>query len=178
MSLLKKSDVKNHLSPHFRTKLYLCPPESQPDATGFPLAEPDIADRSLTAFAVDFIAEHSFSETFLAAGRSCHQYRSLSGAYDLEKRASVKPHSVFLRWMHSSRASGSPYGANRRKLDACRRDHRAGLRHHDPPEGLALHASATTSAPNGIRVHGESSDSSEHWHVPSRAWKRDSTPPS
>lgn len=66
MSLLRKSDVKNHLSPHFRTELYPCPPESKTDATSFSLAEPDIADRSLTAFAVDFIEEHSFSETFLA----------------------------------------------------------------------------------------------------------------
>lgn len=35
VSLIKQSDVKNHLSPHHRTKIHLCPPISQPDATGF-----------------------------------------------------------------------------------------------------------------------------------------------
>jgi len=41
MSLIKQSDVKNHLSPRFRTKIHLRQPESQPDATGFSAAEPD-----------------------------------------------------------------------------------------------------------------------------------------
>ena len=41
MSLIKKSDVKNHLSPRYRTKIHLCPPVSQPDATGYSVAEPD-----------------------------------------------------------------------------------------------------------------------------------------
>jgi hypothetical protein len=35
MSNIEKSDVKNHLSPRFRTQIHLCPPQSQPDATGF-----------------------------------------------------------------------------------------------------------------------------------------------
>lgn len=35
MSLVKKSDVKNHLSPHHRKGIHLTPPVSQPDATGF-----------------------------------------------------------------------------------------------------------------------------------------------
>jgi hypothetical protein len=59
MSLLRKSDVKNHLSPRFRTELYLCPPKSQTHATSFPVAEPDATNTSLSAFAEDFIAEHS-----------------------------------------------------------------------------------------------------------------------
>jgi hypothetical protein len=35
MSLVKKSDVKNHLSAHHRTEIHLTHPESQSDATGF-----------------------------------------------------------------------------------------------------------------------------------------------
>lgn len=59
MSFLRKSDVNNHLSPRFRTELYLCPPKSQTNATSSSVAEPDTANRSLSAFAEDFIAEHS-----------------------------------------------------------------------------------------------------------------------
>ena len=35
MSLIKKSDVKNHLSAHHRTEIHLARPEGQSDATGF-----------------------------------------------------------------------------------------------------------------------------------------------
>ena len=35
MSLIKKSDVKNHLSAHHRTEIHLTHPQSQSDATGF-----------------------------------------------------------------------------------------------------------------------------------------------
>jgi len=35
MSLIKKSDVKNHLSSHHRTEIHLTHPQSQSDATGF-----------------------------------------------------------------------------------------------------------------------------------------------
>lgn len=35
MSLVKKSDVKNHLSPHHRNRFHLAVPATQPDATGF-----------------------------------------------------------------------------------------------------------------------------------------------
>lgn len=45
MSNIRQSDVKNHLSPRYRTQIHLCQPESLPDATGFsdqelPGAEP------------------------------------------------------------------------------------------------------------------------------------------
>ncbi len=40
MSNIKQSDVKNHLSPRFNPKIHLCPPESEPDATGFSQEEP------------------------------------------------------------------------------------------------------------------------------------------
>ncbi len=59
MSLVKKSDVKNHLSPRFRTKIHLSQPESQPDATGFSGAEPDTNQENRATFSKDFIAEHS-----------------------------------------------------------------------------------------------------------------------
>ena len=35
MSLIKKSDVKNHLSSRYRRGIHLAPRASQPDATGF-----------------------------------------------------------------------------------------------------------------------------------------------
>jgi hypothetical protein len=66
MSLVKKSDVKNHLSPRFRTKTYLNVPESQPDATGFSGAEPDPIRENPAAFSKDFTAEHSSVATTVA----------------------------------------------------------------------------------------------------------------
>jgi hypothetical protein len=66
MSLIKQSDVKNHLSPQFRTKIHLCPPESQPDATGFSAAEPDAIEANASGFAEDFVAEHSSSGVAIA----------------------------------------------------------------------------------------------------------------
>jgi hypothetical protein len=59
MSLVKRSDVKNHLSPRFRTKIHLCEPVSQPDATGFSSAEPEPTSPQPAEFADDFIGEHS-----------------------------------------------------------------------------------------------------------------------
>ena len=35
MSLIKKSDVKRHLSPHHRKTIHAAQPVSQPDGTGF-----------------------------------------------------------------------------------------------------------------------------------------------
>jgi len=66
MSLIKKSDVKNHLSPRFRTKIHLCQPESAPDATGCSVAEPDEIQTSPLSFNEDFVREHSFSGSALA----------------------------------------------------------------------------------------------------------------
>jgi len=61
MSLIKGSDVKNHLSPRFRTKIHLCEPVSQPDATGYSVPEPDVIKATPSTFAQDFVAEHSLS---------------------------------------------------------------------------------------------------------------------
>ena len=61
MSQIRQSDVKNHLSPRFHTKIHLCDPVSQPDATGYSAPEPDAIQADPSIFARDFIAEHSFS---------------------------------------------------------------------------------------------------------------------
>jgi len=49
MSNVRQSDVKNHLSPRFRTKIHLCEPNTQSDAAGvsqeeFAGAEPKAHD--------------------------------------------------------------------------------------------------------------------------------------
>lgn len=44
MSLVKKSDVKNHLSSHHKKGIHLNRPLSQPDATGFSVEEPARTD--------------------------------------------------------------------------------------------------------------------------------------
>ncbi len=59
MSLIRQSDVKDHLSPRDHTQIHLCPPESQPDATGFSGAEPDVIKENPATFSKDFTAEHS-----------------------------------------------------------------------------------------------------------------------
>ncbi len=61
MSLLKQTDVKNHLSPSFRTQIHLVPPVSQPDATGYSVAEPDTTKPNPLNLAEDFVAENSSS---------------------------------------------------------------------------------------------------------------------
>ena len=61
MSLIKKSDVKNHLSPRFRTRVPFYASVSQPDATGFSLAEGDTIKANPLNFAADFVSEHSSS---------------------------------------------------------------------------------------------------------------------
>lgn len=68
MSLIKKSDVKNHLSPRHRTEIHLCPPESQPDATGFSAAESGVVQPDTSDSAKDLVAEHSSSSNALAQG--------------------------------------------------------------------------------------------------------------
>lgn len=62
----QKSDVKNHLSPRYRREIHLCQPASQPDATGFSVAEPGAIKSDPSDFAKDFLAEHSSSGTALA----------------------------------------------------------------------------------------------------------------
>jgi hypothetical protein len=59
MSNIRRSDVKNHLSPRFRTKTHLSEPVSQPDATGFSGIELETVKATRSNFDADFIAEHS-----------------------------------------------------------------------------------------------------------------------
>jgi hypothetical protein len=59
MSVIERSDVKNHPRPPFLTKIHLCPPESQPDATGFSGPEPGTTKTNPPRFSADFVAEHS-----------------------------------------------------------------------------------------------------------------------
>ena len=47
MSLVKKSDVKNHLSPHYQKEIHLDQPLSEPDATGFSVEEPARTDSNI-----------------------------------------------------------------------------------------------------------------------------------
>ena len=68
MSITKKSDVKNHLSPSDRTQIHLCQQNSQLDAAGFSASEPDAIQVNRLNFAEDFIAEHSFCGAPLAPG--------------------------------------------------------------------------------------------------------------
>jgi hypothetical protein len=66
VSLIKKSDVKNHLSPRHRTQIHLCPPESQPDATGFSAVESGTDQPDASDSAKDLDAERSSSGSALA----------------------------------------------------------------------------------------------------------------
>jgi hypothetical protein len=75
MSLIKQSDVKNHLSPRFRTKIHLRQPESQPDATGFSAAEPDAINATESSFTEDFVAEHSALDAAAPGGHLPGSFR-------------------------------------------------------------------------------------------------------
>ena len=63
MSQIRQSDVKNHLSPRFHTKIHLCDPVSNADATACSVPEPDAIKFDPAVFAKDFVAEHSLSGT-------------------------------------------------------------------------------------------------------------------
>jgi hypothetical protein len=59
MTIIEKRDVKNHLSLRHSRDIHLCEPLSQPDATGYSLAEADAARANPSAFADDYSAEHT-----------------------------------------------------------------------------------------------------------------------
>ncbi len=59
MSIINRTDVKNHMRPPFHSKIHLCEPQSQPDATGFSEPEPDAVNAQPSGFVADFVAEHS-----------------------------------------------------------------------------------------------------------------------
>lgn len=66
MSLIKKSDVKNHLSARFRKQVHLDQLASQPDSTGFSQDEPGAGKVRISDFAQDFQADHSHPDAALA----------------------------------------------------------------------------------------------------------------
>jgi len=61
MTLIKERDAEHHPSPQLNTKIHLCPPVSQPDATGYSVVETDAVKADPSHFAEDFVAEHSTS---------------------------------------------------------------------------------------------------------------------
>jgi len=65
MSLIRKSDVKNHLSPRYRTEIHLSLPA---DAAGSPLTGPDVIKAIPSGFDRDFFAEHTSSRNSPAPG--------------------------------------------------------------------------------------------------------------
>ncbi|HVU45036.1 MAG TPA: hypothetical protein VHD85_02855 [Terracidiphilus sp.] len=62
MSLTKKSDVKNHLSPRHRREIHLYRPESQPDPTGVSRVEQDKIETVPSDSTERFAEEHSSSD--------------------------------------------------------------------------------------------------------------------
>ncbi len=97
MSLAEQSDDKDHSSPRYGTKNHLCPPLSQPDATGFSAVEPDAIQPRRLSFAEDFIGQHSSLGTAFVQGYPLISSIRHAGARNIQKRATVKLHSVFLR---------------------------------------------------------------------------------
>jgi len=59
MSIINRTDVKGHLRSPFLSKIHLCEPQSESDATGFSESVPDAMDVQPSGFAADFVAEHS-----------------------------------------------------------------------------------------------------------------------
>ena len=68
MSLVKQTDVKNHLSPRYRSKIHLCDSVSQRDATSVSGAEADAFQADPSTFAGDLLAEHSLPSTVQVPG--------------------------------------------------------------------------------------------------------------
>jgi len=58
MSVIKRSDVKNHFSPRYLRELHLSQPAGQPDTAGVSVAEPDAIKANPKGFAQDFLVEH------------------------------------------------------------------------------------------------------------------------
>ena len=84
MSLVKENDVKDPLFPRDSTKIHLCEPVSQPDATGFSGAEPETIEANPSGFPEDFVAEHSSS------GSAVAQDNSLISSFGSQAQAASK----------------------------------------------------------------------------------------
>jgi hypothetical protein len=59
MSLIEKSDVKNHPSARYHKEIYLGRRASQPGATGFSVNELDAENTKQSEFVQDYSAEHA-----------------------------------------------------------------------------------------------------------------------
>ena len=68
MSLINQSDEENHPSPQICSKIHLCAPVSQPDATGYSVPETDAGKADPPNFVQDFVAEHSSSDAAAKPG--------------------------------------------------------------------------------------------------------------
>ena len=64
MILIQKSEVNHLLSPRDRTKIRLCQPEGQPDATDSSVGETGPIKAKSSSFLEDFILEHSSGRAF------------------------------------------------------------------------------------------------------------------
>jgi len=74
MSLIRQSDVKNHLSTRWRKGRRPFPFESQPEPAGLPEAETVIIVAERSEFAQDFLGEHSSLGIHIVPG--AHPVRS------------------------------------------------------------------------------------------------------
>lgn len=59
MIIIKKSDVKNHLSARLRDHHYLDKPASQADTTGFSVVELEAIKARQSEFVEDYFAQHA-----------------------------------------------------------------------------------------------------------------------
>ena len=69
MSLIKKSDVKNHLSSHFQRRIHLVSPISLPDPTGFSGSEPIPQQANPEQVSADSSAEFTSPQTWVPGAR-------------------------------------------------------------------------------------------------------------
>lgn len=65
MSLIKKSDVKNHLSARHQNRIHIAP-KSEPDATGFSGTSQAPMETDRSGFNQDFTGDHTISGPSLA----------------------------------------------------------------------------------------------------------------
>ena len=86
MSLIKKSDVKNHFAARRHKRHQLNRSPSEPDATGFSGIDPVAYDASRSPSSHDFVQEHSATS---ATDAPNHQPRAVvdTGVHRLTKSA-------------------------------------------------------------------------------------------
>ena len=83
MSLIRKSDVKNHLSARYRPQVHLARPDSQ-----FGAANSDAVSTGSEGFARDFLGEHSEPVVILAPDKPLNDSTKLRAP---ARSSSVQP---------------------------------------------------------------------------------------